>query len=101
MRGGTTRYLILGAFGAAALPLTCVLPLAVGPGPGRQALLTIYAIGCVTAVGAVARSMRREGRRLMGYDTEIHGICPACGYDMRATPDRCPECGRAAGAGFD
>jgi hypothetical protein len=47
-----------------------------------------FAVGPALWIIAARRRLRSQRQ----------GLCPTCRYDLRATPQRCPECGWAAGA---
>ena len=55
-----------------------------------HAIVPHWFLVTVTALSPAAWATRRlRSRRRFRQ-----GRCQACGYDLRATPDRCPECGR-------
>jgi hypothetical protein len=65
---------------------------AVNGTPARQVYFPFYAVLLPLLVPPLVGLLlwrRRRRRRAIGR-------CPGCGYDLRATPDRCPECGRVS-----
>jgi hypothetical protein len=54
-----------------------------------SAHLPFWVLAAVTGIAPTIRLCRSMLRRRR----TSAGLCSACGYDLRATPDRCPECG--------
>jgi hypothetical protein len=82
---------------ALSLPLTPWFPIGHGP----HNLRDLIELGLVLTANAFLWGYglswlytrifsRRHSRKQL---RRARGLCPTCGYDIRATPTRCPECG--------
>lgn len=64
------------------------------PAPGKSAAVRapLWFLSLLPWAPTLARLARRRRRARRA----ARGLCPACGYDLRASDGRCPECGAAA-----
>ena len=62
--------------------------------PARNGSVNVPDWFLIALFGVASVWLRKRARRLSALSAAK--VCSNCGYDLRATPDRCPECGTAA-----
>ena len=60
---------------------------------GRNLIIPHAALALPLAVLPLGRGALVAWRRTTRRQRGDARLCASCGYDLRATPDRCPECG--------
>jgi hypothetical protein len=65
---------------------------------GKTDLVVPYWFLTALTLTPAALRLRAAIRRTRRTCPRQRTLCPNCGYDCRATPDRCPECGTFAGS---
>ena len=76
------------------------MPLGVSSGPaGTDVRVPAWLVALLTAALPLAWYLRRRAR-LAREALARAGHCALCGYDLRASPDRCPECGHVVVQAF-
>ena len=63
---------------------------------GEQPLISLVleALAMAVIVAAVVRAARNVARARIAADRRAGGQCLDCEYDLRASSEHCPECGR-------
>jgi len=65
-----------------------------GPLAGWSVAIPFWFVISATVLPATS-FVRRVTQTIRARNRRRHGRCERCGYDLRGTPDRCPECGDA------
>jgi hypothetical protein len=62
---------------------------------GHCFAINLFYLPLVFAILPASRLIQRLLNRAKLHQAQVYNLCPTCGYDLRATPTRCPECGAA------
>jgi len=58
-----------------------------------QTWIPYWSVAAFTGIIPTIWALRRFRQYLATRRARLVGLCPRCHYDLRASPDRCPECG--------